>query len=109
MGEGGQACELAVDGLGEREGGEGGPEVREVGHSHGNRLGASLDARERGLGAIVDTADPGPHPGFADELHGRQEQVLSGGPMELDRERGFLSEALRGSRYAASRWGSRAK
>jgi hypothetical protein len=33
----------------------------------------------------------------------------SGGPKELDRERGVLSEALRGSRYAASSWGSRAK
>ena len=34
---------------------------------------------------------------------------LSDGPMELDRNRGVLSEALRGSRYAASSWGSRAK
>lgn len=34
---------------------------------------------------------------------------ISGGPKELDRKRGVLSEALRGSRYATSRWGSRAK
>jgi hypothetical protein len=33
----------------------------------------------------------------------------SGGPKELDRKSGVLSEALRGSRYAASRWGSGAK
>ena len=33
----------------------------------------------------------------------------SGGPRELDRKRGVLSEALRGSYYAASRWGSGAK
>ena len=76
MGEGGQACELDVDGLGECEGVEGGPEVLGVGHPHWHSLGAGLDAIERGLGAIVDTADPGPHPGFADERHGRQEQVL---------------------------------
>ena len=36
-------------------------------------------------------------------------EVFSGGPKELDRKRGVLSEALRGSRYAASRWGSGAK
>jgi hypothetical protein len=36
-------------------------------------------------------------------------ELISGGPKELDRNRGVLSEALRGSRYAASRWGSRAK
>jgi len=28
--------------------------------------------------------------------------TISGGPKELDRKRGVLSEALRGSRYAAS-------
>jgi 2-polyprenyl-3-methyl-5-hydroxy-6-metoxy-1,4-benzoquinol methylase len=33
----------------------------------------------------------------------------SGGPRELDRKRGALSEALPGSRYAASSWGSGAK
>ena len=35
--------------------------------------------------------------------------TASGGPKVLDRKRGVLSEALRGSRYATSRWGSRAK
>jgi hypothetical protein len=44
MGEGRQARELDVDGLGEREGVEGGPEVLEVGHPHGYGLGAGLDA-----------------------------------------------------------------
>ena len=36
-------------------------------------------------------------------------EVVSGGPKELDRKRGVLSEALPGSRYAASSWGSAAK
>jgi len=36
-------------------------------------------------------------------------QDTCGGPKELDRKPGVLSEALRGSRYAASRWGSGAK
>jgi len=35
--------------------------------------------------------------------------VESGGPKELDRKSGVLSEALRGSRYAASSRGSGAK
>ncbi|MGZ8371079.1 MAG: 3-hydroxyacyl-CoA dehydrogenase family protein [Caulobacteraceae bacterium] len=34
---------------------------------------------------------------------------VSGGPKELDRKQRSLSEALRGSRYAASRWDSSAK
>jgi hypothetical protein len=32
--------------------------------------------------------------------------IRSGGPKELDTKSGVLSEALRGSRYAASSWGS---
>ena len=36
-------------------------------------------------------------------------EIVSGGPRELDRKRSVLSEALPGSRYAASRWGSRPK
>jgi hypothetical protein len=44
MGEGRQKRALDVDGLGEREGVEGGPEVLEVGHAHGHGLGAGRDA-----------------------------------------------------------------
>jgi len=76
VGEGGQARELEVDGLGEREGVEGGPEVLEVGHSHGNSLGAGLDALEGRLRTVVHAMDPGTDALLADELHGRQEQVL---------------------------------
>ena len=46
VGEGVQARELGVDGLGEREGVEGGPQVLEVGHPHRLGLGAGLDALE---------------------------------------------------------------
>ena len=70
--EGVEARKLGVDGRCEHEGIEGGPEVLEVGDPHGVRLGAGLDTLEGGLGAVVDAADPGPHPGLADELHGRQ-------------------------------------
>ena len=76
MREGGQPAQMLVDGLRKREGVEGGPEVLEVGHPHRHGLGAGLDALERGLGAIVHAADAGPHPGFAEEFHRRQEQVL---------------------------------
>lgn len=37
------------------------------------------------------------------------EFLHSGGPRELDRKQGSLSEALPGSHYAASRWGSGAQ
>ena len=76
MREGGQPAQLLVDGLGEREGVEGGPEVLEVSHAHRHGLRAGLDTLEGGLGAIVHAMDPSPHPGFADKLHGRQEQIL---------------------------------
>ena len=36
-------------------------------------------------------------------------KVVSGGPRDLDRKQGSLSDTLPGSRYAASRWGSRAQ
>ena len=76
MREGGQPAQLLVDGLREGEWIEPRPEGRELGDLRRVGLGARLDALEGGLGAIVHAADAGPHPGFADELHGRQEQVL---------------------------------
>ena len=72
MGESGQTRELDVDGLGERERVEGGPEVLEVGHAHRIGLGAGLDALEGRLGAIVHAVDPGAHALLAEQLHGRE-------------------------------------
>ena len=46
---------------------------------------------------------------FHEEVEMGATMGLSGGPKELDRKRGVLSEALRGSRYAASSWSSGAK
>ncbi len=68
--------QVGLDGLRQDEGVELVPAGLELRHPRAVGLGAGLDALEGRLRPVVHAADPGADSDLADELDGRQEQVL---------------------------------
>ena len=74
---------MAVDGLGQGDGVETVAELPQVAEHGGRHVGTGLETLQRRAGWVVVTTQAGAHPFLAQQLHGRQEEVVEPGQVLL--------------------------